>query len=63
LGWVYYVADAAKQMTQMPIAYSTDPVRWTDTLDHPILAGRPKILESRAVEPDERRSSTMAGFA
>ncbi len=32
--WMYYLADAANQPTQMGIAYSTDLVHWTDALDH-----------------------------
>jgi predicted GH43/DUF377 family glycosyl hydrolase len=49
--WMYYLADAANQLTQMSIAYSTDLVRWTDALDHPVLASRAKMFDSQVVEP------------
>lgn len=49
--WMYYLADAAKQPTQMGIAYSTDLFHWTDALDHPVLASRPKMFDSQVVEP------------
>lgn len=49
--WMYYLADAANQLTQMSIAYSTDLVHWTDALDHPVLASRPKMFDSQVVEP------------
>jgi predicted GH43/DUF377 family glycosyl hydrolase len=38
-------------MTEMSIAYSTDPVHWTNTLDDPILTSRPKMFDSHVVEP------------
>ena len=49
--WMYYLADAAHQLTQMSIAYSTDLLHWTDVLDHPIVASRPKMFDSQVVEP------------
>jgi predicted GH43/DUF377 family glycosyl hydrolase len=49
--WMYYLADTDHQLTQMSIAYSTDLLHWTDVLDHPVLASRPKMFDSQVVEP------------
>lgn len=49
--WMYYLADGEHQLTQMSIAYSDDPLHWTDVLDHPVLASRPKMFDSQVVEP------------
>jgi predicted GH43/DUF377 family glycosyl hydrolase len=49
--WMYYLADGEHQLTQMSIAYSDDLLRWTDVLDHPVLASRPKMFDSQVVEP------------
>jgi beta-1,2-mannosidase len=49
--WMYYLADGAKQLTQMSIANSTDLIHWTDALDHPVLSSRPKMFDSQVVEP------------
>jgi len=49
--WMYYLADGKNQLTQMSIAYSEDLVHWTDVLDHPVLASRPKMFDSQVVEP------------
>jgi predicted GH43/DUF377 family glycosyl hydrolase len=49
--WMYYLADGAHQLTQMSIANSGDLLHWTDLLDHPVLASRPKMFDSQVVEP------------
>ena len=49
--WMYYLADGEHQLTQMSIAYSDDLLHWTDVLDHPVLASRPKMFDSQVVEP------------
>ena len=49
--WMYYLADAKHQLTQMSIAYSNDLLHWTDVLDHPVLASRPNMFDSQVVEP------------
>lgn len=49
--WMYYLGDTDHQLTQMSIAYSTDLLHWTDALDHPVLASRPKMFDSQVVEP------------
>ena len=45
------LADGEHQMTQMAIAYSEDLLHWTNVLDHPVLASRPKMFDSQVVEP------------
>jgi predicted GH43/DUF377 family glycosyl hydrolase len=49
--WMYYLADGEHQLTQMSIANSEDLLHWTDVLDHPVLASRPKMFDSQVVEP------------
>lgn len=49
--WMYYLADGAHQLTQMSIANSDDLLHWTDVLDHPVLASRPRMFDSQVVEP------------
>jgi len=49
--WMYYLGDAAKQGSQMGIAFSTDLVHWTDALDRPVLSSRPGMFDSQVVEP------------
>lgn len=49
--WMYYLADGIHQLTQMSIANSDDLLHWTDVLDHPVLASRPKMFDSQVVEP------------
>ena len=49
--WMYYLADSPHQQTQMSIASSKDLLHWTDVLDHPVLASRPKMFDSQVVEP------------
>src|ERR1700739_1505804 len=49
--WMYYLADASGQTSQMGVAYSDDLLHWTEALDHPILSSRPGSFDSRVVEP------------
>jgi beta-1,2-mannosidase len=49
--WMYYLADAAGQGSQMGVAYSEDLLHWTEALDHPILSSRPGWFDSQVVEP------------
>jgi predicted GH43/DUF377 family glycosyl hydrolase len=60
--WMYYLADGAKQLTQMSIAYSTDLMYWTDGLDHPVLSSRPKMFDSQVVEPGPAPVLTEKGI-
>jgi hypothetical protein len=49
--WMYYLADAVGQGSQMGVAYSEDLLHWTEALDHPILSSRPGWFDSQVVEP------------
>jgi predicted GH43/DUF377 family glycosyl hydrolase len=49
--WMYYLADARGQSSQMGVASSSDLIHWTDALDHPILSSRAGSFDSRVVEP------------
>lgn len=60
--WMYYLADAAGQLTQMSIAYSTDLVHWTEALDHPVLSSRPHTFDSTVVEPGPAPFITEKGI-
>jgi len=60
--WMYYLADAAGQLTQMSIAYSTDLVHWTEALDHPVLSSRPHAFDSTVVEPGPAPFMTEKGI-
>lgn len=60
--WMYYLADAAGQLTQMSVAYSTDLVHWTEALDHPVLASRPHAFDSTVVEPGPAPFMTEKGI-
>ena len=60
--WMYYLADGAHQMTQMAIASSDDLLHWTDVLDHPVVASRPKMFDSQVVEPGPAPLITSDGI-
>ena len=47
--WMYFLADARGQDTQMGIAYSQDLLHWTEALDHPVLSSRPGSLPNALV--------------
>ncbi len=49
--WMYYLADAREQLSQMGVAYSDDLLHWTEALDHPVLSSRPGSFDARVVEP------------
>lgn len=49
--WMYYLADAKGKDTQMGVAYSDDSLHWSEALDHPVLASRPRAFDSQVVEP------------
>jgi predicted GH43/DUF377 family glycosyl hydrolase len=60
--WMYYLADGAHQRAQMAIAHSNDLLHWTDALDHPVLASRPKMFDSQVVEPGPAPFITNGGI-
>ena len=49
--WMYFMGDAKDRPGQMGVAYSADLGRWTEALDHPVLATRPGMFDSKGVEP------------
>ena len=51
LYWMYFMADARKQGSQMGVAYSSDLVHWVEPLDHPVLQSRSGYFDSYVVEP------------
>jgi predicted GH43/DUF377 family glycosyl hydrolase len=51
LYWMYFMADASKQPSQMGVAYSSDLVHWVEPLDQPVLRSRPGYFDSYVVEP------------
>lgn len=60
--WMYYLADARGQASQMGVAYSKDLIHWTDATDHPILSSRPGSFDSRVVEPGPPPVMTSSGI-
>jgi beta-1,2-mannosidase len=60
--WMYYLADAKGQDTQMGVAYSDDLLHWTEALDHPVLASRPGSFDSQVVEPGPAPVITPQGI-
>jgi predicted GH43/DUF377 family glycosyl hydrolase len=60
--WMYYLADAKEKDTQMGVASSDDLLRWTEVLDHPVLASRPGAFDSQVVEPGPAPIITPQGI-
>src|SRR5437667_281638 len=60
--WMYFLADARGQDTQMGIAYSQDLLHWTEALDHPVLSSRPGSFDSQVVEPGPPPVLTSEGI-
>jgi len=54
--WMYFLADARGQDTQMGLAYSEDLLHWTEALDHPVLSAAPARLIPRLSNQALRRS-------
>ncbi len=51
--WMYFLGDAAGENggSQMGVAYSDDLIHWSEPLDHPVLAHRTGMFDSKVVEP------------
>jgi predicted GH43/DUF377 family glycosyl hydrolase len=62
--WMYWMGDAAGENggNQMGVAYSDDLVHWTEPLDHPVLAHRSGMFDSRVVEPGPPPLLTSKGI-
>ncbi|HJQ23139.1 MAG TPA: glycoside hydrolase family 130 protein [Blastocatellia bacterium] len=60
--WMYYMADPAKDVNEMGVAYSTDLLHWTEALDQPVLRRRPGRFDAKVVEPGPPPIMTKAGI-
>lgn len=60
--WMYYLADAKNQGSQMGVAYSEDLLHWTEALDHPVVSSRPGTFDSKVVEPGPAPVITPEGI-
>ena len=49
--WMYFMADAKDRPGQMGVAWSVDLARWTEALDHPVVATRPGAFDAKVAEP------------
>jgi predicted GH43/DUF377 family glycosyl hydrolase len=49
--WMYYMADPAKDVNEMGVAWSSDLLHWTEALDAPVLRRRPGRFDAKVVEP------------
>jgi len=49
--WMYYMADPAKDVNEMGVAFSDDLIHWTEALDQPVLERRPGYFDAKVVEP------------
>ena len=60
--WMYYMADPAKDVNEMGVAYSTDLIHWTEALDQPVLRRRAGRFDAKVVEPGPPPVVTQAGI-
>jgi beta-1,2-mannosidase len=60
--WMYYMADPAKDVNEMGVAYSTDLIHWTEALDQPVLRRRAGRFDAKVVEPGPPPIMTKAGI-
>jgi beta-1,2-mannosidase len=60
--WMYYMADPAKDVNEMGVAYSTDLIHWTEALDQPVLGRRPGYFDAKVVEPGPPPIMTREGI-
>ncbi len=60
--WMYFLADAREQGSQMGVAYSEDLLHWTEALDQPVLRSRPGTFDSKVVEPGPAPIITPEGI-
>jgi predicted GH43/DUF377 family glycosyl hydrolase len=49
--WMYFMGDAKGRPGQMGVVYSEDLAHWTEPLDHPVVATRPGMFDSKVAEP------------
>jgi beta-1,2-mannosidase len=49
--WMYFQGELPHRPSQMGVAYSSDLIHWTESLDEPVLQNRPGHFDSKVVEP------------
>ena len=60
--WMYYMADPAKDVNEMGVAFSHDLIHWTEALDQPVLRRRPGHFDAKVVEPGPPPVMTEQGI-
>jgi len=60
--WMYYMADPAKDVNEMGVAFSDDLIHWTEALDRPVLRRRPGYFDAKVVEPGPPPVMTERGI-
>jgi predicted GH43/DUF377 family glycosyl hydrolase len=60
--WMYYMADPAKDVNEMGIAYSDNLLHWTEALDQPVLKRRAGYFDAKVVEPGPPPLMTKEGI-
>ena len=60
--WMYYMADPAKDVNEMGVAFSTDLLHWQEALDQPVLRRRPGQFDAKVVEPGPPPIMTSDGI-
>jgi predicted GH43/DUF377 family glycosyl hydrolase len=60
--WMYYMADPAKDVNEMGVAFTTDLIHWTEALDQPVLKRRPGSFDAKVVEPGPPPLMTKDGI-
>jgi predicted GH43/DUF377 family glycosyl hydrolase len=60
--WMYYMADPAKDVNEMGVAFSDDLIHWEEALDQPVLRRRPGHFDAKVVEPGPPPIMTREGI-
>jgi beta-1,2-mannosidase len=60
--WMYYMADPARDVNEMGVAFSDDLIHWTEALDQPVLKRRPGYFDAKVVEPGPPPIMTEQGI-
>ena len=60
--WMYWLGTAADKTDQMGLSYSTNLLHWTEATQTPVLPRRPRMFDSRVVEPGPPPVLTSMGI-
>jgi predicted GH43/DUF377 family glycosyl hydrolase len=60
--WMYYMADPAKDVNEMGVAFSADLIHWQEALDQPVLKRRAGKFDAKVVEPGPPPIMTRDGI-